>query len=161
MTEIQVTTDGPYIYIREDSGDGPPHRRALAPGRFIDGAWTETDLSDEPPEVRDAAKEIWTDEGVDAYMAQAKKTDAFFAAPDAKVDPADVPLTPRQLRHLFKTKLDLTDADLDAAIAEAAKATGFDTNSPAPANPLFNADLTLQAGSPEIGAGPGGTNLGA
>lgn len=56
-------------------------RRILHPGRLENGVFTPTDLSDEPEEVRAAAKEAWTPEIVEAWaalLAEAHKPEPYI-----------------------------------------------------------------------------------
>lgn len=51
--------DGPDEFGNFSIREGE-HRRVLSPGRIVNGAWVDTDLSAEPQAVRDATAEAWT-----------------------------------------------------------------------------------------------------
>lgn len=68
---ITIEPAGLTLQVREHrEGSDLPHRRVVVPGSVIDGVWVETDLSEEPPEVAEAAAELWTPEEVEAYAAE-------------------------------------------------------------------------------------------
>ena len=60
---------GTFFIITRADKDAPPNRRPLDPGHYENGAWINTDLSDEPDEVKAAAKEAWTPATIAAYQA--------------------------------------------------------------------------------------------
>ncbi len=69
---IETTTpsaNGTFFVITREEKDAPPHRRPLDPGHYEDGVWIDTDLTNEPDEVRAAAQAAWTPDVIAAYQA--------------------------------------------------------------------------------------------
>lgn len=56
---MDMQIDGPDEFGNFSIREGE-HRRTLSPGRIVNGAWVDTDLSAEPQAVREAAAGAWT-----------------------------------------------------------------------------------------------------
>lgn len=105
-------TSGWTIFVITQDDEGPPNRRPIGPGNFIDGGWVDTDISAEADEVKAACAAAWTPEALAAYKA------AF-----PWVEPVTVfPSTPALIAM---GQMILTDGDVSSVTISAALAGAF------------------------------------
>ncbi len=72
-TTITLSQDGYFIHVLQAT-DGKNRRYTIAPLIIKCGVIDPTDISNDPPGVKTACLEAWTDEVIEAYQAHLEES---------------------------------------------------------------------------------------